>query len=464
MDGVTTRIASPWRALRGRLQDVPVADDVDRRNAPTLQIVLLMLAALPSAAWLYRAAFSGLPWRQGEFGAMLMSLALCAIAVSCFVLIRRGRFQFAVRLLLVAVAATLMDAYATQGFGANRYEASLHMVWLILAGLMAGRRALWLFYLWLVLALAVGVLFDLRAQTSDEGWLPYVVDGMIGAAIFLFVAVVVDRSSTTLRQSLAAARALGDELARAKARLEAEIAERERIHEQLIHSQKVEVVGRLAAGVAHDFNHLLTLIIGYAAQGRSGDEPARLRELLGNIDAVARRASLVSRRLTGFSRRDAAVPEVFDVNRAIEEMQPSLHQLLGPDVRVVFAPSAAAQAVRIDRSQFELVVLNIAANAGEAMPEGGRLVIEVHALDTVPAGVELCFSDSGHGMDEATRQRVFEPFFTTRAAGCGTGLGLAVAADVIAARGGRIAVESAPGRGATFRVQLPLAVDDVEIA
>jgi signal transduction histidine kinase len=329
---------------------------------------------------------------------------------------------------------------------------------------MAGRRALWLFYLWLVLALAAGVLFDVHALADGEAWLPYAVDGMISAAIFLFVAVVVDRSSSTLRRTLAAARARGDELACAKARLETEIAERERIHEQLVHSQKVEIVGRLAAGVAHDFNHLLTLIIGYAAQGRGGDEPVRLRELLGNIDAVARRASLVSRRLTGFARRDAVVPEVFDVNSAVEEMQPSLRQLLGPDVRVAFAPTAAAHAIRIDRSQFELVVLNIAANAGEAMPEGGRLVIEVHALDTVPAGVELRFSDTGHGMDEATRQRVFEPFFTTRAAGRGTGLGLAVAADVIAACGGRIVVESAPGRGATFRLQLPLAVDDVEMA
>lgn len=458
-DGTTTRIGSPWRVLRRWLHDVPIADEVDRRNAPTLQIVLLMLAALPTAAWLYRAAFSGLPWRQGEFGAMLMSLALSATAAICFALVRRGRFHAALRLLLIAVAVTLMDAYATQGLGANRYEAALHMVWLIVAGLMAGRRVLWLFFIWLVLAFAAGVLFDIGAQ--KDGWLPYVVDGLISTSIFLFVAIVIDRSSAALRQGLAVARARSDELALAKARLETEIVERERLHEQLVHSQKVEIVGRLAAGVAHDFNHLLTLILGYAAQGRGSDEPARLRELLGNIDAVARRASLVSRRLTGFSRRDPAVPEVFDVNGAIEEMQPSLRQLLGPDVRVVFAPSARPQAVRMDRSQFELVVLNIAANAGAAMPQGGRLVIEVHAQ---AASVELCFSDTGHGMDEATRQRVFEPFFTTREAGRGTGLGLALAADLVTARGGRIDVESAPERGATFRIRLPLVVDDVEMA
>jgi len=450
--------------MRDWLRRVPVADDVDRRNAPTLQVVLLMLATLPSAAWLYRAVFSGLPWRRGELAAMLTGLALSAVAAFCFVLVRRGSFRLALRLLLLAVAISVMDAYATQGLGANRYEAALHMVWLIIAGLMAGRRALWLFWLWLALAIAAGVLFDVRALQGREAWAPYAVDGMISAAFFLFVAVVVDRSALALRQGLADARARGDELALAKTRLEAEVAERGRLHEQLVHSQKMEIVGRLAAGVAHDFNHLLSLILGYAAQGRGSEEPERLRELLANIDAVARRASLVSRRLTGFSRRDAVVPEVFDVNAALREMQPALRQLLGADVRIAFAAATMAQAIRMDRSQFELVVLNIAANAGEAMPQGGCLSIDVCSPGTLPASVELRFHDTGHGMDEMTRQRVFEPFFTTRAAGRGTGLGLAITADVIAANGGRIEVESTPGSGTTFRVQLPLVAAAVEMA
>lgn len=447
-------VARLWRAGLSWLRNVPVADEVDRRNAPTLQVVLLMLAVFPPLTWLYRTLFSGVPWRPAEFGAMLGSLGLSLLAAVCVLLIRRGRFQLALRLLLGAVAVLLMDAYASQGMSANRYEAPIQVVWLVIAGLMAGRRVLWLLYLWMAAAFAIGCWHDMRAGSPDPT-LALVVDAVISMLIFLFIAIVVDRSTVALRESLAAARARGDELAQAKTRLEAEIVERERLYNQLVHSQKVEAVGRLAAGVAHDFNHLLTLVLGYAARGMAADGEEPMRAALAGVESAARRASAVSRKLTNFSHRGDAMPETFDVNAALAEMQPMLHQLFGPDVRIAFEPAPAAQDIRMDRSEFELVVLNLAANANTAMPDGGRFVVTV--LPQTASRVALSFSDSGRGMDEAVCRRVFEPFFTTSADGQGSGLGLAVVSEIVTVCGGSLDVDSAPGRGTTFHIALPLA-------
>lgn len=453
-------ITRPWNAARGWLRNVPVVDDVDRRNAPALQVVLLMLALFPPATWLLRAIFGSAQWRPGEFAAMLGALGLSLLAAAGVVLIRQGRFQLALRLLLGAVAILLMNSYVSQGLGPNRFEAPIQVVWLVIAGLMAGRRVLWLLYLWMALALGLGAMVEAHAPASTAPWQAYAVDGLVSMLIFLFIAIVVDRGAVALRESLAAARARGDELARAKTRLEAEIVERERLHDQLVHSQKVEAVGRLAAGVAHDFNHLLNLMLGYAARGMAADSEDQMRAALHGVESAARRAGAVSRKLTTFSHRGATSAEVFDVNTAVAEMQPMLRQLFGPDVRIHVEPAAFAQNVCMDRGEFELVVLNLAANANAAMPDGGVFRIDVVAL--MPARVAIVFSDTGHGMDESVRRRVFEAFFTTRPEGQGSGLGLAVASDIVSACGGTLDVDSTPGQGATFRMELPLAEFEAE--
>lgn len=396
---------------------------------------------------------------------MLASLGLCVLSALCVALIRKGRFQLALRLLLGVIALLMMDSYARQGMASNLYELPVQVAWLVVAGLMAGRRALWALYAWMVLAFTAGTLTDVRLGKLPDPWQALASYGVISALMFLFIVVVVDRSTVALRESLAAARARGDELAAAKTRLEAEIAERERLHGQLIHSQKVEAAGRLAAGVAHDFNHLLNLVLGYAARASGTEDEAQRREALAGVESAARRATAVSRKLTTFSHRGTAVAETFDVNAALTEMQPMLRQLFGPGVVIVFEPAAQTQHVCMDRGEFELVVLNLAANANDAMPEGGRFGIAVRAQAS--GRVLLSFSDSGYGMDEAVRSRIFEPFFTTRTNGQGSGLGLAVASDVVAISGGSLSVDSAPGRGTTFQLELPLidaAADEAEIA
>jgi signal transduction histidine kinase len=446
---------SGWRGIRSWLSRVPVKDPVDRRNAPMLQLVLLMLGSLPPLAWAYRIFVAPAPWRPGETFSLVLSLLLSALAVFSIVLIRRGRFQWAVRQFMALVAVVMMLSYVGNGFDANRYEQPIQMIWLVISGLMIGRSALWLMYGWTVLTFAVGAWRDAEASVAAAASAANIIgDVAISAIIFLFIAVVVDRSAAALRESLSEANRRGDQLARANQRLEAEITERERVQHQLIHSQKIEAVGRLAGGVAHDFNHLLGLVLGYAQRGqRASDEEEKQKALIG-VESAARRATAVSQKLLTFSRQDVAQPEVFDASAALREMQGPLRQLFDPSVEIVFDLPGQPVLIHFDRAQFELMILNIAANANYAMSDGGSFHVAVRALSE-PACVAIELRDTGCGMDDETRAHIFEPFFTTKPRGQGTGLGLAVIHDLILNSNGNIEVESSPGNGAQFAIHLP---------
>lgn len=446
-----------WRRPARWLARVPVTDPVDRRNAPMLQVVLLLLGITPPLMWLSRATVSQIPWRPGELGSMAISLGISAIALFGFVLIRKGHFQWAARQLLVVIAAGMMVSYATGGYLAGRYEQPLLVVWIALAGLVVGRRALWAMYACMIIAFAAGYLVDAREATDPiDTPRNMAMAYLMVCVMYLLIAVVVDRSVLALRGALAEANRRGDELASSNRRLESEIAERTKVQEQLIHAQKVEAIGRLASGVAHDFNHLLSLILGYVRRAAI-DDPAARKKALDGIESAARRATSVTHKLLHFGRRDVTRIETFDAGQVVRELQPMLRQLFDPSVRIVYDVSDVAQPVAFDRAQFELVVLNIAANANQAMPDGGEFHV---GLNRAPdASVELRLRDTGQGMSEAVRERVFEPFFTTKPSGQGIGLGLAVAANVIAAAGGDIAVDSMPGGGATFRIRLPAAAE-----
>lgn len=447
----------PWRSLRRWLGDVPVVDPVERRNAPMVQVILLLLASAASLLWIYRIVFSGIPWRPGETGDLLTSLGVIAVCFGGVVLIRYGRFQWATRQVLAVVAAMLLTAYARNGFDVQGYEQPINVVWLVLAGLIVGRPALWVMYAVFVLAFALGIATDVardlaatvpsKFSTSNR-----IASGVIAAAIFLLVTLVIDRSVAALRAALRDANRRGDELARTNARLGEEIAERERVTEQLIHARKVEAVGHLASGVAHDFNHLLGLVLGHARRGLRSEALDEAKDALGGIDSAARRATAVAQTLLNFSRRDATRIEVFDVNEALAELRPMLAQVFDAGVRLHIEPAAAPATVSFDRNQFTLLVLNIATNAHQAMPEGGTFRIGVDAGTT--GTVSITFADTGQGMSDEVRQRIFEPFFTTKPAGQGTGLGLAVVANLVAAAGGRIEVDSRPGHGTLFHIEL----------
>jgi PAS domain S-box-containing protein len=253
-------------------------------------------------------------------------------------------------------------------------------------------------------------------------------------------------------------------------RRQGELALRES-EERLRQANKMEAVGRLAGGVAHDFNNLLTVIMSSAELGLADTMPdSPLREELQEIRGAGERAQAITRQLLAFSRRQVLQPQVVDLNQKVREVERMLGRLLGEDVAVRTHLAPGLHPVFIDPSQLEQVILNLAVNARDAMPRGGKLSIETaevvldeeyaeghHGAAAGPQ-VMLAISDTGCGMDTATLEQVFEPFFTTKPKGKGTGLGLPTVYGIVKQSGGSIWVYSEPGKGSTFKIYLPRAL------
>ena len=243
---------------------------------------------------------------------------------------------------------------------------------------------------------------------------------------------------------------------------------RDSLAEQLRQSQKMEAVGRLAGGIAHDFNNVLSVILGYAEDLLEGfDASDTRRQDVEEIQRAGDRAAQLTRQLLMFSRQQVVEPKVLDVNEVIGNMDRMLSRALGEQIELAFLPEAELGHVRADRGSVEQVIMNLAVNARDAMPTGGRLTIETtnvladeafvqQHLGTQPGPyVQLAVTDTGSGMDQATRARIFEPFFSTKAHDKGTGLGLSTVFGIVQQSGGGIWVYSEPGHGTTFKVYLP---------
>ncbi|MFI5278985.1 MAG: PAS domain S-box protein [Gemmatimonadales bacterium] len=250
--------------------------------------------------------------------------------------------------------------------------------------------------------------------------------------------------------------------------LQRDVTKERELQEQLRQAQKMEEVGRLAGGIAHDFNNLLTAILSYVdfvLFALSADHPAR--EDAEQVRGAALKAAGLTRQLLAFSRRQVLQPRLLDLNSVVAEMERLLRRLIGEHIVLKTRLAPGLGAVRADPSQVEQVIVNLAVNARDAMPQGGVLSIETAIVDekevrghgkvTVAPGpyVVMRIADTGTGMDAETRRRLFEPFFTTKERGQGTGLGLATIYGIIKQSGGYIWVESEPGAGTTFTVHLP---------
>jgi PAS domain S-box-containing protein len=256
-----------------------------------------------------------------------------------------------------------------------------------------------------------------------------------------------------------------------------DITQRKRMEEQLLHSQKMEAVGRLAGGVAHDFNNMLTIIAGYNRMILDRLSPQdSLSGYAEEVLKAADRATALTQQLLAFSRRQIMKPRVIDANALILTTEKMLRRLIGEDIDLAINLAPGVGNIRVDPGHLEQAVFNLAANARDAMPGGGRLIIETgsaHLDETyvrTHAGVRpgdyvmIAVSDNGLGMDAETKRHIFEPFFTTKEAGKGTGLGLATVYGIVKQSGGDIWVYSEPAKGTTFKMYFPVVAEAAETA
>jgi signal transduction histidine kinase len=434
------------------LDSAPIADSLDRRNAPVMQLLLLFIGILLPLNWAYHLLVVRISHWPGRDALFTADMATAAIALAGVCLIRRGRFGLAVRLLLGALLLTAAITAVAIGFAMLMYDQSNVVLSLIIGGLIMGRRTLWTIFAVQLAIFAIGMTIDaVHLVKMGKPGLPAFGNGPSIVLTYLVITGVIDRCVSALRESLQESNARGQQLQR-------EMAERERTQAKLLHAQKMEAVGRVASGVAHDFENVIGVILGFSTRReRLADSgtPALLDALEG-VELAARRASAISRKLLSFSRNDVPTPETFDAALTLHELAPMLRQLFGHGIRLRMEDaSARALRVRLDRGQFELMVLNIAANARDAMDNEGVFTITMGS-DAEERFAVIQLIDNGCGMSDDVRARIFEPFYTTKPPGEGTGLGLSVVRDLIEEANGEIEAIDTPGKGATFVIRLPL--------
>ena len=285
------------------------------------------------------------------------------------------------------------------------------------------------------------------------------------------------QSESMYRQLAAEQKQAAESLEQALEKLRQEMKRRHDLEGQLIQSQKMEAVGRLAGGVAHDFNNLLTVILGYNEMLREQvkADPAAL-EYTREVLQAAERASALTNQLLAFSRRQVSAPRIVNLNEVVGHIDKMLRRIIGEDVELEILLEPDLPPVNADTAHIDQVIMNLAVNSRDAMPGGGKLTIETAGVQLTEEYAEghlglapgpyvlLSVSDTGTGMDAATKSRLFEPFFTTKEKGKGTGLGLSIVYGIVKQHGGEILVYSEPGQGTVFKIYLPAVAESPEMA
>ncbi|OOG49574.1 ATP-binding protein [Rhodanobacter sp. C01] len=463
-----------FERLLGWSGRIPINDPVDRRNAVFMQWLFVFEGFRTPLNKIYMLLFDWSYLQSTYYDQAKLSPGMAvvidlgtdvAMTIAAWLglyLIRLGRFHLAVGEYLAVLLGSGIIAYAAFGFSLGASSDQILIVVLALAALMLGRKALWMSYMMIMLTFIVGMTSNYIFSRAM-----YVTAGPYGelpslALDYVQIVVILDLSVTSLRKGLAESNAH-------RRQLQHEMTERERAQEQLLHAQKMDAVGRLASGIAHDLNNVLEIILGFTTERDRIDDSVTernkdalmkdalvLADALDGIELAARRGSSICRKLLSFSRSDVTHVESFDATDALRELQPLLRQSLPPTVRLSIDVPDMPLVINFDRSQFELALLNLAANARDAMPNGGECSIAVAQKDS--STMVLSIHDTGVGMSKDVRMRIFEPFFTTKPSGSGTGLGLAIVYSLIDRAGGHIEVSSAFGAGTTFHIYLPVAI------
>jgi signal transduction histidine kinase/CheY-like chemotaxis protein len=423
------------------MRRIPIDAPQDKRNALMLETVLFIAGAAALSMAVVSHVTKGAAGRDEALGA----LAIAVFAWSCVHLSRRGYFRLSASLTVIGGLALIWLSYATYGLQAQSSVQMTHLMPLLFAGLLLGRAAVWWAALANAIALAIGAWVDMAHATNAAAASAVLPNLFLSAMNFLVLAVILDRLILSSQRAI-----------QRSVELEIEIEQKELAYARLLQTQRMEAIGRLSTGVAHDFNNILSVILGLATSSR---HRGSVDTILPGIRQAARRGAMITRRLLSFSRTQVRQVSTFDLAAAVDEARTLILPMFSRNIEVRLNIPHPGPLIRADRDELELTLLNIVGNACDAMPKGGRFGLSIessgdHAL--------ISIEDTGVGMTPDVLARLFEPFFTTKPKEKGTGIGMAIVHRFVADSRGKMDVDSAPGQGTRIRIRLPLAVQEDE--
>ena len=436
--------AAFWQRAADRVRRTPLDAPQDMRNALMLETVLFIAGVAALSMAVVSHVSEGLAGRADTLGAV----AIAAYSWSCVFLSRRGSFRLAASLAVVGGLMLICFSYATYGLQVQSGLQMTHLLPLLFAGLLLGRAAVWWTTLAITFALAIGAWVDLSHATNAATTSAVLPTWSLSAMNFLVLAAILDRLILSSQQAIERSK-----------ELEIEIEQKELAHARLLHTQRMEAIGRLSTGVAHDFNNILSVILGLATSGRHRDS---VEAILPGIRKAAQRGTVITRRLLSFGRTHVRRDSTFDLALAVDEAKTLILPMFSRGIAVELDVPHPGPVVRADRDELELSLLNIIGNACDAMPDGGHFKLSVGSSgDQALVTIE----DTGVGMAPEVLARISEPFFTTKPKEKGTGIGMAIVHRFVVESGGTLGVDSTPGEGTRITIRLPLAPleDDLPI-
>jgi signal transduction histidine kinase len=437
--------------FRNWLRNAPASARFNRNNTLAMQGILMAYAALQLGNWGWQLFDATVTTKAllSSIGDLLGTLS----AMTAVVMIRLGRLRLATILFLSGLLGGMELAFLMHDGQPGPTDAQTTMILaVVVCGFMLKRRERWLALSVIALMLAS----ELFTGHRDPGHLQAMYKVASSASLFLLIALMLKRRMRTLRHRLTRAASRQGELQR-------ELDARLRAQAKLMQVRKMKVAEELASAIAHEFSNLLDLVLGYTTRREHvvwmsdvATQKAAFVRVLERVEGAALRGSAFTRKLLDFKRFEYAHPEAFNVTSALVDLQPLLRHLLSRTVELAFPVHSDAIHVYVDRGAFDLIVLTIASNARDAMPHGGRFSVRLSQEESF---VRISFSDTGHGMTAEVRERMFDPFFSTKTSRGNAGIGLAIIRELLMASDGDIAAESELGNGTTLHIRLPAAAD-----